>query len=54
MTIEPLTAKDKTMSNDAPRHRPSVFRRIVEITDEDETLIIEFVPVDTVPRRSEP
>ena len=42
MTTETPTAKDKPMNTDSP----SLSRRIVEITDEDENIIVAFVPVD--------
>ena len=30
----------------APADRPPVFGRTVEITDEDENIIVAFIPVD--------
>ena len=44
MTAETSTAKDATMNAKAP----SLSGRIVEITDEDETIIINFVSADTM------
>jgi hypothetical protein len=32
-----------------PDDRLSLARRIVEVTDEDESLVVEFVPVDPRP-----
>jgi hypothetical protein len=41
------TQKDKSLNTSTP----AVSGRTVEITDEDETIVITFIPVVVTPRR---
>jgi hypothetical protein len=43
-------ADETAICDDDPAYRSVIARRIVEITDEDENLIFEFVPVKTAPQ----
>jgi hypothetical protein len=45
-----IPAGDTAITDDDPAWRSAIARRIVEITDEDENLIFEFVPVKTAPQ----